>query len=67
VGILGNERVDKAAKAASSLQCINPLLFPTETDLSLFIKQLMNNKWQDQWSNQPQLNHLAKIKSSTAP
>jgi len=35
VGIPGNERVDEAAKAASSLQCINPLLLPTKTDLSL--------------------------------
>jgi len=61
VEIPRNERVDKATKAASSLQCINPLLHPTKTDLSLFIRQLINNKWQEQWSNQ-QLNHLAKIK-----
>jgi len=38
VGISGNERVDETAKAASSLQCINPLLLPTKTDLSLFIR-----------------------------
>jgi len=45
VEIPGNERVHKAAKAASSLQGINPLLLPTKTDLSLFIKHLINNKW----------------------
>jgi len=44
VGIPGEERVDKAAKAVSSLQCINPLLLRTKTDLFLFIRQLMNNK-----------------------
>jgi len=37
VGILGNERIDEAAKAVPSLQCINPLVFPTKTVLPLFI------------------------------
>jgi len=45
VGIPGNERVDQAAKTAPSLPSINPLLRPTKTDLSLFIKHLINNKW----------------------
>jgi len=36
VGIPGNERVDKAAKTASSLQGINPHILPTKTDLSLY-------------------------------
>jgi len=66
MGIPGNERVDEAAKTASSLRH-NPLLFHTKTDLSLFITHLINNKWQEQWSSQQQLNHLAKIKTSTAP
>ena len=67
VGIPGNEEVDKAAKAASSLQYIDPHLLPTKTDLSLFIQQLIRNNWQQQWSSQQQFNHLAKIKPSTAP
>jgi len=66
VGIPGNKRVDKAATAASSLQCINPLLLPTKTDLSLFITHLIINKWQEQWSSQ-QLNHLAKIRAFYNP
>jgi len=52
LGIPWNERVDKSAKAASSLQDIDPLLLPNKTDLSLFIKHLINNKWQEQWSSQ---------------
>jgi len=42
VGIPGNERVDEDAKTASALQGINPHLFPTKTDLSLFITHLIN-------------------------
>jgi len=40
MGILGNERVDEAANATSSLHYVSPQLLPTKKDFTLLIKQL---------------------------
>jgi len=57
----------KLQKQLPGFQCINPLFLPTKTYLSHFITQPIRNKWQEQWSSQQQLNHLAKLKPFIAP
>ena len=50
VNILGNEKADKAAKAALEKE-VTPLLLPY-TDMYVNIRQYIKQQWQNEWNNQ---------------
>ena len=64
MSILGNEGVDKAAKATSFLHYVSPQLLPTKTDLTRFKRQLITTHWYEHWRNQSPKNTLDLIKPS---
>ena len=66
-GIPGNEKVDSAAKAATSLPHVSLRILPSKTDLTLFIRHQIKIHWHTFWKNQIHSNKLALIKPVPTP
>ena len=64
-GISGNERADRAAKDALSLERITEIKLPRE-DIIVKIKKSVKSKWQQIWYNTRQ-NKLRTIKETVIP
>ena len=65
IGIEGNEKADSYAKEAISLRPSISLV-PVEDYLS-YTKQLIKEKWQNEWSELNNNNKLREIKDTTKP
>ena len=63
-GILGNEDIDKAVKAAVLLPRLRPQFLPTKADLALHIRKQVYQHWTVSWQNQKN-NKVASLEPST--
>ena len=62
--IPGNEKIDKKAKSVMSFHRLNPLLLPTKTDFTFFIRKYITSHWFSLWRHQSLKNSVAWIKST---
>ena len=63
-GILGNEDIDKAVKAAVLLPRLRPQFLPTKADLALHTRKQVYEHWMVSWQNQKN-NKVASLEPST--
>ena len=62
IGLKGNEEADKAAKEAVTFPKLTEHV-PIE-DIKIYVRNVVNNKWQEEWMNNPQSNKLKEIKET---